>query len=171
MVIWTARHRAFVVEAFFQSGYSVNTTQRLFRTIFNVPRHGAVRSPNTITLIIPYDSNKMGSDLIQQQYLWICWVHFFPEHVILQNGNVQWPARFPNLTACDYFLWGFLMNKVYVTMPTNVNKLKHRISEEILAIQPDLIRKVMESLTKWMCEDWGKPPQLYSEFTVRLGRR
>ena len=38
-------------------------------------------------------------------------------HVVSQNGNVQRPARSPDLTACDYFLWGFLKSKVYVTMP------------------------------------------------------
>ena len=31
----------------------------------------------------------------------------FLEHVVPQSGNVQWPARSPNLTACHY-LWGFL---------------------------------------------------------------
>ena len=68
MVIWTARHRAFVVEAFFKNGDSVITTQHLFRREFNVPCHGAVPSPNTITLIlIPYGSNRMGPDLIQQE--------------------------------------------------------------------------------------------------------
>ena len=68
MVIWTARHRAFVVEAFFKSGDSVITTQRLFQREFNVPRHGAVPSPNTIKFIlIPYGSNRMGPDLIQQE--------------------------------------------------------------------------------------------------------
>ena len=68
MVIWTARHRAFVVEAFFKSGDSVITTNRLFRREFNVPRHSAVPSPNTIQLIlIPYGSNRMGPHLIQQE--------------------------------------------------------------------------------------------------------
>ena len=31
-------------------------------------------------------------------------------------------------------------------MPRNVNELKHRISEEIRAMQPDLIQKVMGNL-------------------------
>ena len=31
----------------------------------------------------------------------------FPEHVASQNGNVQWPAHSPYLTACDYFLLWF----------------------------------------------------------------
>ena len=69
----------------------------------------------------------------------------FPEHVS-QNGNLQWPARSPDLTACNYFLWGFLKSKVFVTMPRNVSELKHRISEEIRAIQPDIIQKVMGNL-------------------------
>ena len=67
----------------------------------------------------------------------------FPEHDVSENGNVQWLARSPDLTACDYFPWGFLKSKVYVTMPRNVNELKHKISVEIRAIQPDLIQKVM----------------------------
>ena len=62
MVIWTARHRALVVEAFFKSGDSVIKTQGLFRREFTVPCHGAVPRPNTIKLIlIPYSSNTMGA--------------------------------------------------------------------------------------------------------------
>jgi hypothetical protein len=36
----------------------------------------------------------------------------FPAHVILRNGDVQWLARSPDLSTCDYFLWGYLMSKV-----------------------------------------------------------
>ena len=32
----------------------------------------------------------------------------FPEHVASQNGNVQWPTRSPDLTACDIFCGVFL---------------------------------------------------------------
>ena len=52
MVIWTAQHRALVVETFFKSGESIIKTQRLFRREFNVPRHDAVPSSNTIKLWI-----------------------------------------------------------------------------------------------------------------------
>ena len=146
MVIWTASHRALVVDAFFKSGDSVVTTQRLFRRKFNIPHHGAVPSPNTIKLIlIPYGSIGWGQTSYSKsnnEYAG----YSFSEQVVSQNGNVQWPARSPDLTACDYFLWGFLRVYVYVTMPSNVNKLKHRISEEIRAIQPDLIQKVIGNL-------------------------
>ena len=46
----------------------IRGTQRLFRMEFNVPRHGAVPSPNTIKLIlIPYGSNRVRPDLILQE--------------------------------------------------------------------------------------------------------
>ena len=70
----------------------------------------------------------------------------FPEHVVSQNSNMHWPTRSPDLTAYDYFLWGFLKSKVYVTVSKIVDELKDRILEEIRAIQPDVIQKVMGNL-------------------------
>ena len=68
MVIWTARHPAFVVEAFLKHGDFIITTQRLFRMEFNVRRYGAVPIPNSIKLmLIPYGSSRVGPDLIEQE--------------------------------------------------------------------------------------------------------
>jgi hypothetical protein len=39
-----------------------------------------------------------------------------PAHIILQNRDVQWPAR-SDLFAYDYFLWGYLKSKVYINRP------------------------------------------------------
>jgi hypothetical protein len=30
----------------------------------------------------------------------------FPQYLISCGGDVPWPARSPDLSACDYFLWG-----------------------------------------------------------------
>jgi len=30
----------------------------------------------------------------------------FPQHVISRGGDVPWPARSPDLSACDYFYGG-----------------------------------------------------------------
>jgi len=35
----------------------------------------------------------------------------FPQHVISRAGDVPWPARSPDLSACDYFLWGCLKSR------------------------------------------------------------
>jgi hypothetical protein len=34
--------------------------------------------------------------------------NFFPNHVISKNGDIPWPARSPDLAACDFFLGGVL---------------------------------------------------------------
>ncbi|PNF30503.1 hypothetical protein B7P43_G10879 [Cryptotermes secundus] len=37
-----------------------------------------------------------------------------------------WPARSPDLTVCDFFLWGYVKDHVYVPpLPTNLDDLKH----------------------------------------------
>jgi hypothetical protein len=35
----------------------------------------------------------------------------FPQHVISRGGDVPWPARSSDLSACDYFLWRYLKSK------------------------------------------------------------
>jgi hypothetical protein len=32
--------------------------------------------------------------------------NLFPNHVISKNGDIPWPARSPDLSASDFFLWG-----------------------------------------------------------------
>jgi hypothetical protein len=36
----------------------------------------------------------------------------FPAPVISQRGNIECPARSPDLNACDLILWGYLKSKV-----------------------------------------------------------
>ena len=38
--------------------------------------------------------------------------HLFPQQVISHFGDMPWPPRSPDLTAPDFFLWGYLKNKV-----------------------------------------------------------
>jgi hypothetical protein len=38
----------------------------------------------------------------------------FPWHLISKCGDVECPPRFPDLSACDYFLWGYLKAKFYI---------------------------------------------------------
>lgn len=50
MEAWRSEHRAFVIETYFKNSDSVIATQRLFRTHFNIGRHGSVPCRNTIKL-------------------------------------------------------------------------------------------------------------------------
>ena len=36
------------------------------------------------------------------------------------SPNMTWPPRSPDLTACDFFLWGFVKSNIYKSCPSSV---------------------------------------------------
>uniref|UniRef100_A0A915DJC0 Transposase n=1 Tax=Ditylenchus dipsaci TaxID=166011 RepID=A0A915DJC0_9BILA len=42
----------------------------------------------------------------------------------------RWPPYSPDLTPCDFFLWGYLKSRIYRTQPANLNELRERIVNE-----------------------------------------
>ena len=57
--------------------------------------------------------------------------------------NIPWPPRSPDITPCDYFLWGFLKSKVYTTKPESVDDLKQRISNAFNEVTVEMRQKTM----------------------------
>jgi len=51
----------------------------------------------------------------------------FGQKVIANNGPVHWPARSPDLTPMDYFLWGWIKSQVYTTKRRSREELLQRI--------------------------------------------
>lgn len=66
----------------------------------------------------------------------------FPNRWIGRRGAIEWPARSPDLTPIDYFLWGYLKSKVYATKPENLEDLRQRIEIEVRRITPEMIENV-----------------------------
>lgn len=64
----------------------------------------------------------------------------FPRRWIGRRGEIEWPARSPDLTPLDYFLWGYLKSKVYATKPNNLEELRNRIMQEAARIDGAMIR-------------------------------
>ncbi|KAJ8979099.1 hypothetical protein NQ317_014111 [Molorchus minor] len=58
----------------------------------------------------------------------------FPNKWIGTHGPIRWPPRSPNSTPMDYFLWGYLKDKVYQTSLTDLEELKNRIGNECEAL-------------------------------------
>jgi hypothetical protein len=75
---------------------------------------------------------------------------FGENRVIALQHNVEWPPRSPDLTPCDFFLWGSIKNKVFTTPPENIDVLRQRIIEEFndLRQQPEMIRNVMRGMQR-----------------------
>jgi hypothetical protein len=67
----------------------------------------------------------------------------FQARVISRRGNIEWPARSPDLNACDFFLWGYLKSKVYEKKPRTTEDLKWNIREEVATVSPTMLQRVM----------------------------
>ena len=54
-----------------------------------------------------------------------------------------WPPSSPDLTPCDFFLWGFVKDAVYVPIvPTNLNDLRNRITVAVNSVMHDIRHQV-----------------------------
>ena len=70
----------------------------------------------------------------------------FPGRWIGRRGPVEWPARSPDLTPLDFFLWGVLKNKVFSDKPKTLNDLKQSIIIAWEDITPEMCKKVTKSI-------------------------
>ena len=69
----------------------------------------------------------------------------FPDRWIGRRGPIEWPPRSPDLTPCDFFLWGYLKSQVYAHKPSTSDELKTLIARSIHEIQQDVIdRSLLE---------------------------
>lgn len=61
---------------------------------------------------------------------------YFGERVISRG---LWPARSPDLSPPDYFLWGFLKDRVYSNAPRTLNELRENIIDTVTCIPAELL--------------------------------
>ena len=66
----------------------------------------------------------------------------FPGHLVSLRGDIGWPPRSPDLTPCDFFLWGHVKLQVYQHRLENL-ELKAAITHEINAIPQDMVERAM----------------------------
>ena len=68
----------------------------------------------------------------------------FPQHVISHFGDVSWPPRSPDVSICDFFLWGYLKSRVYTNRPHTIEELKLPIRQEIAALPQKMLEHAMQ---------------------------
>lgn len=59
-----------------------------------------------------------------------------------RGGPVAWPARSPDLSPMDFFVWGFLKNEVYSTAVNSEQELRDRITAGVRKLRQTLSFKV-----------------------------
>lgn len=76
----------------------------------------------------------------------------FNDRIIIKP---RWPARSPDLTPLDFYLWGNLKEKVYKDTPESLDCLEHNITQSIRNIVVEEIELVFKNMMKrlQMCLD------------------
>lgn len=74
----------------------------------------------------------------------------FNNHWIGRAGPVPWPPRSPDLTPCDFFLWGYVKSLVYKTDIVSEEDLRQKIIDAFNKIRerPYLLRNTRDSLMR-----------------------
>lgn len=73
-----------------------------------------------------------------------------PDQWIGRRGPIEWPARSPDLTACDYWLWSYIRAKVYTPgiQFQSLNSLEDRITAELEAVPLAMFRNAFRDFPK-----------------------
>ena len=71
-------------------------------------------------------------------------------HKVIRNdcrGFNNLPPRSPDATPCDFFLWGYVKDQLYVPpLPASIPELKVRIRTAIQTITADMLQTVWNEL-------------------------
>ena len=72
----------------------------------------------------------------------------FPGRVISQYGDYNWPPRSCDLTPLDFFLWGYVKDRVYAHAPQSIQEPKEKICALIDEIKPHMYENVIKNVIK-----------------------
>lgn len=70
----------------------------------------------------------------------------FPNRWIGNRGVIEWPARSPDLSPLDYFLWGYVKNNIYkLDAPQNIEELRDRLQNAFDAVPRRTIQRAVQN--------------------------
>jgi hypothetical protein len=108
------------------------SAQHVFQNHFNIASNDPMSSAHAIKTWIK-NFEETGSTLKKITGS-VKSVHM-PENIARVEGALPWPARSPDLSACDFFLYGYLKPHIFQPpSPRNIQELKERIWEEVARI-------------------------------------
>ena len=70
----------------------------------------------------------------------------FPNRWIGRNGPTPWPPRSPDITPLDFFLWGYVKDRVYRTPVRDVETLQSRIIEVLATVNEEMLENTWREI-------------------------
>ncbi|GFV51927.1 DUF4817 domain-containing protein [Trichonephila clavipes] len=68
---------------------------------------------------------------------------FGENRIVSRHCRYPWPPRSPDLTPADFWLWGYLKSRVYLSGPASLSELKNAIHREVSSIHPDMLHSAV----------------------------
>ncbi|GFU45010.1 uncharacterized protein TNCV_4235181 [Trichonephila clavipes] len=68
---------------------------------------------------------------------------FGEDRIVSRRCRYPWPPRSPDLTPEDFWLWGYLKSRVYLSGPSSLPELKDAIRREVSSIHPDMLHSAI----------------------------
>ena len=72
----------------------------------------------------------------------------YPQKWIGRDGFIRWPPWSCDLTPLDFFLWGYIKDRVYVNPPTTPEDMENRIRDACRTLTPFMLRNVQGNIVK-----------------------
>ena len=74
------------------------------------------------------------------------WLHQkFGDRLISRRTNNVWASHSPDLNPPDFFLWGYIKDRVYLNKPRNIPELKAEVCRIIKSIHVDMCSSVINN--------------------------
>jgi len=70
----------------------------------------------------------------------------FPNRWIGRDGPTPWPPRLPDITALDFFLRGYVKDKVFSKPVPDITNLKARITDDFATITEDMLENTWRGI-------------------------
>ncbi|GBN77201.1 hypothetical protein AVEN_220545-1 [Araneus ventricosus] len=65
---------------------------------------------------------------------------------ILATSHRAWPPRLPDLNPLDFFLWGYIKQRVYATPPPTLQEHRNRIMDACASVSPAMLHNVQREV-------------------------
>ena len=70
----------------------------------------------------------------------------FPNRWIGRDSPTPWPPQSPDITPLDFFLWGYVKDKVFLTPVPDITNLKARITDAFDTITEDMLENTWREI-------------------------
>ncbi|KAJ9587270.1 hypothetical protein L9F63_019201 [Diploptera punctata] len=100
---------------------------------------GTIRSPQVIF-------QQDGAPPHWNLDVWNSLKEFFPDRYIGHGGPFCWPPRSPDITPVDFFLWGYVKDRVFATPVQDLHDLRTRTLDTIATVPIDMLDRMWHEI-------------------------